>query len=124
MNPLELQIHRDNTAAFIAADPVTLLLRRKVKVPIADGGYSSSWVPLFDTEVFRLIPLSDINPQVQTIDGVQLVTTYVLLGTWDADMKRGDRFTLNGADFQIVSPIRPEHTVDSRYEKKGDVARL
>lgn len=123
MTPLELSLHRKNTKAFIDADPLALVL-----VPHAiekDAGGGRKLVPgePREEQAFRLIPMSDVMPTVQTIDGIQLTPTYVLLGEHDAQMARWDIFSINGVDYQIISPIRPEHTVASIYERKADVAR-
>lgn len=119
----ELEINRLNTKAFIDADPVSLVLSHREKEDTPTGGFKFGDPVLRDAQTFRLIPQSDIMPQVQTPDGTTLTPTYVLLGTHDAQMSRWDTFSLNGIDFVIVSPIRPDYTLENVYERKGDVAR-
>lgn len=121
----ELAIQRRNTVAFINADPVLLVLKYRPKVHLSDGGYRWGAEASREPQTFRIIPTSDIMPQVQTPDGVQLVPTYVILGFWDAIMFRWDKFTLEGVNYQIVSPIRPDFRSPGKsYERKADVARL
>lgn len=123
MTPLELEIHRKNTKVFIDADPITLVLVPHALEKDAGGGRKLVPGEAREEQVFRLIPMTDVMPTVQTVDGVQLTPTYILLGEHDCVMGRWDKFSLNGDDYQIVSPIRPEHTVTSIYERKADVAR-
>lgn len=121
--PVHVSIHRLNTTAFIRADPSHVILDRKEKIPLSDGGYRwTSPIPQ-PLQIMRLIPSSDAMPEVQTADGVTLVPSYVLLAEWDANMERGDKFSLYGANYEIVSPIRPLHT-DNPYYRKGDVAKV
>lgn len=121
----ETQLLRTNTDWFIAADPVVLVLTPSGKVSDGAGGYTPAPGEPRAEQIFRLIPSTDSMPQIQTPDGVQLTPTYVLLGSYDAEMERWDTFSLNGVDFRIVSPIRPDHrTPEHFYEKKADVARL
>ena len=121
---LELQINRDNTAMFIEADPVLLTLTWREKIDNGSGGFKYGPPQNRDPQVFRMIPQSDIMPDVQGPDGVTLTPTYVLLGKHDAVMGRWDRFTMNGVKFMIVSPIRPDYTIENVYEHKADVARV
>lgn len=124
MNPMELAINRSNTVAFISADPVNIVLRRYKFEPDGAGGKKKIPDVPSGPQVFRLIPQSDIMPQVQTPDGIVLTPSYVLLGTHDSVIRRWDEFTLEGVEFKVVSPVRPDYTVESVYERKADVARL
>lgn len=121
---MELQINRQNTHEFIMADPLWIVLSYAERGSDGEGGTLEEEPDDRDAQLFRLIPQTDVMPQVQTPDGVQLVPTYVLLGEWDAEMSRWDTFALGGVKFKIVSPIRPDYTSDNVYERKGDVARL
>lgn len=121
----ELDFMRINTKAFIDADPISLQLKHRQKMRTDAGGYTSSYVNAVGTDIFRLIAQVDVMTEIQTPDGMQLIPTYVLLGTYDCDMRRWDKFTLNNVEFIIVSPVRPDfRTSDYWYERKADVARL
>ena len=123
MNPVELEVNRRATLAFIAADVVRLSLREMKKVPNGSGGFKYDEQPAREPQSFRLIPQQDVMPTIQTLDGVQVTPTFVLMGEFNADIRRWDVFELNGHKYQVVSPIRPEHSVESRYFTKADVAR-
>lgn len=121
----ELDYQRRNTKAFIDADPISLTLQKQNRVSLSDGGYRVDDPTPRAPQTFRMIPQSDVMPVVQTPDGHQLTPSYVLLGTHDCLMERWDKFTFNGVEFQIVSPIRPDfRLVINAYERKADVARL
>lgn len=120
----ELEIQRRNTLAFIDANPIWVDLLPFDKVDTPDGGFKLTTGTPRASQKFRLLPQSDIMPQVQTPDGVQLTPTYVLLGTWDCEMERWDKFFFNDVWYRIVSPIRPDHTATQVYERKADVARF
>ena len=123
MDAAELRVHRLNTEAFINADPVSLVLYRTTRTRTASGGYKDSEAPLASPQTFRLIPASDRMPEIRDSNGRAVVPVYTLLGSHSADMERWDRFQLNGVWYEIASPIRPEHTTTSVYERKGDVVR-
>jgi hypothetical protein len=116
----ELQVQRRNTAAFIAADPVDLVLVPHTKQSLPSGGYSFHEEAPRGVQTFRLIPSNDRMPEISNSNGRMAVPTYTLLGNWDAEMERWDTFVLGGVVYEIASPVRPEHT-DSPYERKGDV---
>jgi hypothetical protein len=121
MNDSELAVYRANTKAFIDADPITAVLTPQTETKGFSGTKMEAGAPRAP-QTFRLIPQNDVTPEVMTPDGIQLTPTFVLLGMHDAAMDRWDTFSLGDRKFQIVSPIRPRHTVASRYESKGDVA--
>lgn len=118
-----LRVQRRNTEEFIKADPIVISLVPRSKTKTAGGGKKMVEGEPKTAQMFRLIPTSDVQPSVQTPDGIQLTPTFVLLGKFDADMARWDTFELNGHKYQIVSTVRPEHSVENRYESKADVAR-
>ena len=118
----ELSVNRKNTKAFIDADPVIVALERRLRQSDGEGGWTRAEEPEpIDPQVFRLIPQSDTMPTIQTVDGFQRTPGFVLLGVYDANMQNGDYFSIDGTEYQIVSPVRPLHT-ERAYERKGDVA--
>jgi hypothetical protein len=117
---LELSTQRKNTTAFIAADPVSLVLTPHDKETTAAGGYKLVPQEPREAQMFRLIPASDRMPEISNSNGRMANPSYILLGAWDCAMERWDSFDLHGVTYEIASPVRPEHT-DSPYERKGDV---
>lgn len=123
-NIKEITYQRRNTKAFIDADPIQVTLTETPRTETADGGWRKGAPVARDLQTFRLIPQSDIMPQVQTPDGIALTPGYVLLGEHSCIMERWDTFELNGLKFMIVSPVRPDvRLYVNAYERKADVAR-
>lgn len=124
LSSVELGINRRNTKVFIDADPIILELVPYGKEETLDGGFKLTEGDPRDPQTFRLIPQSDVMPQVQGLDGIILTPTYVLLGEHDCAMERWDRFMVGDIHFMIVSSIRPDYSITNVYERKGDVARF
>lgn len=120
----EVEYQRRITKAFIDSDPISLSLSRPLTADDGEGGRIIGSSSNIEMQTFRLIPQSDVMPQVQTPDGFQLTPTYVILGEYDCDLERWDRFSVAGVDFQVVSPVRPDHSIANVYERKADVARI
>lgn len=115
----ELIVNRRNTAAFIAADAVSLSLIPTERSRTAAGGFRDVAGQARSPQTFRLIPGNDRMPEVKTSNGRLTTPTYILLGTWDCAMAQWDTFVHNGATYEVVA-VHPEHTAN-RYEIKGDV---
>lgn len=123
MSPAELSLHRRNTAAFIAADPVAITLSRRTRVSTGAGGYKDTYAALPGApQTLRMIPAQDKIPEIKTSSGRIVKPEYTLLGTWNSNMQEGDRFTFNGVDYELPTPVRPLHSNDV-YERKADVIR-
>lgn len=116
MDITNLRILRKNLEAFIKADARSITLYRKVKV---DSG-AGSWVwsdsaEMINPQTFRLVPqkrrLSDLIENTQ--DGPIPSIQYVLVGYWDANVSRGDEFSINGTHYRVVA-IEP-HTNERAF---------
>jgi len=118
----ENSVQRSLTAAFIAADPLTVTLTRRLRVRNDAGGYDEATTNL-PPQTVRLIPSSDRTPQIETADGRNSLPVFTLLAMPDADLKIGDTFRLSdGCEYQLEGAIFPMHT-ESAYEKKAGVIR-
>jgi hypothetical protein len=114
ISPLELAVQRKLTKAFIDADYIPVALVRQQKVDDGAGGHTYAQAPV-PAQRFRLVPRQDTAKEMQTADGQMVRPAYVLLGMYDCDMQRNDRFTWNGHNLKIV------HVEDKQYEVKGEV---
>lgn len=115
----EIRVQRDLTREFIRADEDAVNLYRRAKVPNGSGGYRlADPIPL-TAQPMRLIPLQSGATERHTLDGKLVEPGYALLGVWDADMQRGDEFTVNGRRYQVVF-INENRS----YETKGEVTYL
>jgi hypothetical protein len=117
---LEIQVQRRNTAAFVMADPLTLVLTPHTRTSTAAGGFRLDEGEPREPQTFRLIPAEDTAPEVSNSNGRMSEPTYTIMGLWNADMDQWDTFSLNGNVYEIASPVRPEHTL-APYERKGYV---
>lgn len=113
----ELAIQRRLTKAFIEADVLPVVLRRSTVTSDGAGGSVQGDPQDLQPQRMRLIPLGDGAKERFTANGEEVRPSYKLLGRYDADMERGDEFTLNGNRYEIVFV-----TENRQYEVKGEVA--
>lgn len=118
--PITDATNRRLTKAFIDANPVTLTLvpREKVKKPA--GGYTYQDGLARDPQVMTLIEQTGLagqpTPRI-TVDGVDRVVEFMLLGEWDCQMARFDVFSYQGKDWEVVDLF-----YDNGYERRALVA--
>lgn len=113
----ELAAQRLLTKAFVNADYLTVTLYRgQVTSDGAGGTVVGAPAPLAPQRM-RLIPLADGAQERMTANGRAVTPSYMLLGLYDADMERGDQFTVNGRRYEVVFLNE-----NQQYEKKGEVA--
>lgn len=115
----ELAIQRSLTKEFVQADNLEVVLyRRSGSGDGAGGTVYGPPVPLAP-QVMRLIPQQSGVPERLTANGVAVTPSYALLGTYEADMERGDTFTLDTGRYEVVFV-----NANRQYEVKGEVAYL
>lgn len=118
--PVELNVQRRLTAAFIEKDPLEIQLLRSERIANGSGGYvTGDPAPVGGLQRMRLIPLQDGQTERYDANGKQVFPQYMLMGLHDADMQRWDTFELNGDRYQIVFI-----NLNRQYEVKGEVAYL
>lgn len=116
----ELTYMRIQTKAFIDADVKNLTFSRLTKTANGSGGFTSTRAPLAFPQRMRLIPMQgNGSPLRQTLDGEAVTPDYVLLGEFDASLKRWDTFTDLGRRYMVLFVHEK-----STYEKKGEVKYL
>lgn len=102
-NPVELEMQRRMTHAFIQADPVEIVLWRQTKVPNGSGGFVLGPPTSLPSQTFKAIPQNHQLEERQTTDGVMVRPDSVLIGHWDANIVRGDWFVdVEGNRFDVV----------------------
>lgn len=116
---VELELQRSLSAAFIEADSIDVVLQRSARTPDGAGGYTTGTPVPLGSQRMRLIPQQDGGSPRFTADGQEVTPAYVLMGSYSADMERGDEFTLAGKRYQIVFV-----NANRQYEVKGEVAYL
>lgn len=102
---MDLATNRRLTKAFIDHMPVTLTLTPRARVKKPAGGFAWEDQPPRAPQVFTLIEQGTVGglprPTV-TVDGVERVVEFELLGEWNAELARDDVFTHKGKDWQVV----------------------
>ena len=120
MPAAELTLLRQQTKAFIDTDYKEITLIRRTETPNGSGGFEVSEEPLAFPQRFRLIPLQGAMSALrETLDGEAVQPTHILLGEYDVNMARWDKFTDQNKRYQIVW-IHPKIS----YEQKGEVVYL
>lgn len=117
---LELRIQRKNTAAFIAANPTSLVLFRQQKVRTKAGGYEMVTAPL-PAQTVRIITQTEQSAYTQQTDGQVRLADYVLLTAWDADIRKDDTWTAPGEDGKVRTWVVGDVTRSNEYERTAPV---
>lgn len=115
----ELAAQRRLTAAFIAADPETVVLIPRISQKTTAGG--RTWVeqPPRVSQQFKVVErVSGAAIETHVIGGQQREEEMTLLGSWDAVIEARDIFTLRGSDWEVI-----EVQWDNGYERRAAVRR-
>lgn len=115
---VELRVLRRNTTAFIAADDRQVTLSRKATATTGTGGSRPGAAVPVPTQTLRLLPQDASSSTERSLpDGRVVKPSWVLLGDYTADLRRGDTFLLpDGTTGEVV------YVHEKRdYEVKGEV---
>lgn len=111
-------INRMLTETFIADNPIDILLQRTSLTADGSGGFHQTKSPLASPQTFRKVTqATSTGVQRQTLDGTLVAPDYVLIGSYDADIQRGDQFYIEDQQYLVVF-VRDDH----RYETWAEVA--
>jgi hypothetical protein len=120
-SPLELEMHRENTLAFIAANPVEVVLTPiATRVRTASGGWVESDGTPRSPQIMRIIELGARGEPatIKLQDGTERNVDFWLLGAYDAAVEVGDHWTAeDGRDWEVGDIIR-----SNGYETRALVA--
>lgn len=116
MDPVELEVNRLNTTAFIQVKASSIVLQRVVQRRTPSGGKLPDVAEPVAAQTFRVIEQAAPSaPQiVQLTDGTARVVNFWLLGEWDSDVQRGDTWREAGRDWEVGDIIR-----DNGYEVRA-----
>jgi hypothetical protein len=119
--PAELKYQRENTLAFIMANPTRLELIPRVRVKDGTGTRFVDQAPR-ESQQLRLIDQSTarntIPGMVQTSDGRERLTDFILLGTHDAEIDLWD-YWVDATGTLEVAQMFPWN----QYEVRASVVR-
>lgn len=122
MDAFELDIHRTNTTAFIAARPTSLVLTPvSARTRIAGGQWSNTDGDPREPQIVRLIePSSITSPRtIKTQNGQERDIEFVILAPFDAPIASGDHWSDSTGEWEIHEMMTPENG----YERRGVVVR-
>lgn len=116
----ELRLLRKQTAQFIAANQLDLVLLRPVWAVDGAGGQVQTGEDILVAQAMRLIHQAAGRQSLEdrTLDGATVTPTYVLQGKFSANMNTGDYFLIDTVRYDIVF-VRE----DRRYQTIGEVVR-
>jgi hypothetical protein len=118
LRPAELKAQQRVSLAFIEADGRMIDLLRAPRTDDGAGGEIVGDPLPVGAQLLRLLPQEDGATARTTSEGETATPQYMLMGPWNANMKRFDEFVLDGIRYQIV------YIDDRKYELKGEVIRL
>lgn len=115
----ELALLRDQTAWFIAANSIDLILTPVRRQRTGSGGTAVINMPNRPMQRMRLISMSASQKPKLTEDGIEREIDLTLLGEWDAQMDIGDWWIDGeGLKYEII-----EMVPYNRYEVRGLVVK-
>jgi len=118
VSPLEAAVQRVITENFISASPVTLSLSRPSLADDGAGGRTTVWNSL-PPQIFRMVLQTGSNV-IRSVDGEELRPEFALVGPWNADVNRGDRFTYDGIVYEVIW-THPGNVMPTAYEIRAEV---
>jgi hypothetical protein len=121
-SPIELEVNRANTAAFINANPVMVTLVPRVRSQSGEGEVWSETAPRVAQKVRLIDQSSAAGPTpgiLSSLDGRQRTLEFFLLGEYDAEFGMNDRWTDgDGATWEILDLLP-----FNGYERRARVVR-
>lgn len=118
MDSREIAICRKQTKHFINDHPESVTMTRGGgRKSDGAGGYTVTPGAPIDPQTVRLIP-QDLRTGVQSrnVDGEEVSPSYVILGEYNADIKKGDVFVKDNRNYEVTW-VRE----DRRYETWAEV---
>lgn len=109
---------RANMLEFIKSDPIYIIFSRPTLTETNAGGWVRGQPTTLTRQIFRLVPFKRrlSNMQITTTSGNTAKEEYVLVGLWNANVRRDDEFDYNGDHYRVVS-IEPKSDDRSRTDR-------
>lgn len=112
-----LAIQRGLTEAFIARDPVDVVFIRTTGSDDDAGGWIAGTAIPLPAQTLTFVPSNNQLPQRMTVDGQSASPEGTLVGVYDADVVRGDIFSIEGGGVQEIVYVY----ADRRYRTTAEV---
>ncbi len=117
--PLEADVQRKLTRAFVAANPSSIVLSRKTKVPNGAGGFTYSAPTTLPPQTLRFVYQGGTT-RTRTIDGDTETVPAVLVGEVGVDIQVDDEFVLGNDRFRV----RSVDDANAVYKTQAEVTRV
>lgn len=117
----ELDVQRRLTDAFIARQPVTIILVPHTRTRTPSGGYDDLPGTPRAPQDMTIVQPPDPDFPVFGPDGRERRSTYELIGKWDAVIGLYDRFTVPGqsGEWKVTQLY-----FDNGWEKRAQVSQI
>lgn len=122
---LETNILRKQTKAYIDDSPFTVRLVPYPETRTAAGGKTRAGGVPRKPQTFRLVPLdrmASATTNLQTgrpADGKEHQANFMLMGEWDLEIGRGDKFT--GEDGTVYEVVEVQPSGSAPYLRRAKV---
>jgi hypothetical protein len=112
---VEVEVLRVNTKAYIDAAPTSIIISRAMWVSDGSGGRIPGTPTELEPQRVAFHAAALALPVRRTLDGIEITPEYLLLGTWDADIERGDTFFVDGVKYEVAF-VQPDRSYEVRAE--------
>lgn len=112
MNPVELLLRRRQVRELVRRDSVDVVLRRQEKIRTPAGGYTKGPVVSLTPQRVAIWPFRRRVSTflVNSVAGDIPELACSLVGAPDLDVRRGDLFTHEGQEYEIIQ-IEPDRSI-------------
>lgn len=97
-----INVEREQTEQFIDQNPTMITFTRNTKVPDGAGGGTYTPTPLPPQKVRVIAQSRLVSVERRNVHGATVRPDMNLLALWDADIQRGDTFSLNNMDMEVI----------------------
>jgi hypothetical protein len=115
-----LTYKRNNAMAYIASDPTVIAFVPRERVSDNAGGFTWTSPTALDPQGFRLITNGNTSIVRTSVDGKSVTPDILIMGPWDALVKEGWEFTVDGRKHEVVYVLPDvKHCVLAEVVRRG-----
>jgi hypothetical protein len=115
---VELVVQRRNTLEMLSRDSSLIILNREEKISDGGAGYVFGHPVSLPVARFKMVTPTTQLPERRSLDGQAVVPEFELIGHWNADVRRGDWYFLDGVKYEVIFIHEPRNG----YEVTAEVA--
>jgi hypothetical protein len=103
---------------MLRRDSELIILNREEKISDGGAGYIYGPPATLEAARFKMVTPTTQLPERRSLDGQAIVPEFLLVGRWDADVRRGDWFFIDGIKYEVIFIHEPRNG----YEVTAEVA--